>query len=60
MNNSRDCELLLFEKSREQETIVSRCMRRNANLEDASSTCPNCPNFRDSSQEFLIIDEDDL
>ena len=59
MNNPKDCELLLFEKSREQETIVSRCMRRNAHIEDVDSTCPNCPNFRDSSKDFLLMDEED-
>ncbi|HRG46324.1 MAG: hypothetical protein KBF99_09375 [Leptospiraceae bacterium] len=59
MNDPKDCELLLFEKSREQEIIVSRCMRRNKNIEDIYSTCSNCPNFRDSSKDFLLTEEDE-
>lgn len=58
MNNTQQqCGLLALEKSRDNETVVSRCIRRSAQLSNLSE-CQNCSNYRDSSIDFLLNDDE--
>jgi hypothetical protein len=53
----QQCGLLALEKSRDSEIVVNRCIRKNASISNISE-CQNCSNFRDTSLDFLLLEEE--